>query len=227
MQISGGKLISLLKTEEFSIFSGTLTIDGGGFHSSGGPIQNNFVVRNGGDIRLPELLEFSDNNRLDVQVSFYELQSLASIEGLELSLATNSTIHTPELLTAAGLDSRAAIPDGAVWNAPKLTGLNDTTLNIEAGGVLNAPLLQTFRDSTVSIEPGVGFNTGLLTDIDDSQFSVAEGSVLTVGADGYHRTNQKKQITSFHVAGPGSLIDASSIQTITNANTWRQTYFYG
>ena len=27
------------------------------------------------------------------------------------------------------------------------------------------------------------------------------------------------------MAGPGSLIDASSIQTITNANTWRQTYF--
>ena len=84
------------------------------------------------------------------------------------------------------------MPTFAFWNAPKLTGLNDTTLNIEVGGVLNAPLLQAFRDSTVSIEPGVGFNTGLLTDIDDSQFSVTGGSVLTVGADGYHRTNQKK-----------------------------------
>ena len=191
---------------------------------AGGNDWASFVLREGGDIRLDNLQQATQNIQFDVQVPNYTLPSLVTAEALWVKLAIGTRLDMPELADIQGPGARIEIPTFATLSAPNLTHVSGTEVDLAVGGKLIAPNLTTFTDSAITISPGRFLVAPPFGNVDGSRLFVEDGGVLRVAATSYTHAAGGSNDTVLRAAGSGSLLDMSAAsQMAISVNAWSWT----
>ena len=198
--------------------SNVVNVDGGSIQQFGNT-QNHFQISSGGMIDFMNLNSIGGRNLFTIDTPLYTLPSLINADGLIVNLAIGTSLDTPNLLCvdqrSNGFSNSFTLPIFSNWQAPLLTVLNDTVLDLTVGSTLSAPSLTEFRNSSVTLEPGIAFNFNSLLEIDDSQIAVVGGQQLTISDVEFNRTLAGEN-TAFLADGTGSEIVASAMNSISN-----------
>jgi hypothetical protein len=173
-----------------------------------------FVLTTEGQIRLDVLQAISGNVRLNVRVPTFTLPKLGAVDGSEILVGTNAMMNAPLLQSVTSSSIR--VDNGGKLDLPQLKRLDSVSLTLNGSGAFIATNLTTYRNSDVSLTAGRDLQVGLLTDIYASRLSVSDGRTLRVGAGIYDMAqNLRSSLRVFSADGAGSLLDLSSLQSIT------------
>jgi hypothetical protein len=161
-----------------------------------------FNIQSGGDIDLTGLVEIpSGYARFNVDNPSYTLPLLEYAANVTFDASAVSTIELPLLSSGTG-----------------------TVFTIEDGGTINAPQLTSLTYGNINLSSLKTLVTGFITNIDNTVFSIHDGAQFgtaygNIGAPSYTATGLNNNYTVMNVAGSGSLLDLSSIESINDAFT--------
>ena len=154
----------------------------------------------GGSLHLNNLQTLSGNRnvRITSDGTLISLPQLQSIEGSVLfELADGQTLDLPQLHLLDGAGGNSS----AVLEAPN-------------GGTIDAPLLTTVRRSQINVAPTQTLNLGILADIDGSRIRVSGGQNFSVAAASYDSLSYFGGGDVFAAEGTGSALSLGSIANI-------------
>ncbi|MCX6904524.1 MAG: Ig-like domain-containing protein, partial [Verrucomicrobia bacterium] len=174
--------------------SGVQTVLGpSAWHRYGGYDWLTFNVQNGGNIRLDSLKQISRHTIFNLHTPRFDLPALQTVDSSTFNLDNGSKLYMTNL-----------------------SRVDSCTINFGFNSTLNAPSLVNFVNTSLSVAPGVIVNAPAFTNVYGSVFSVSAGSSLRLGApvyDTYQNWQTSPAILS--ADGTGSLLDASSMQSLT------------
>ena len=138
------------------------------------------------------------NVRVTSDGTSLSLPQLESIRGsIQFELSDGQTLNLPELSFLDGAGSSSS----AVVEAPN-------------GGTIQAPKLTTIRRSQINVAPTQTLSLGNLTDIEGSRIRVTGGQSFAAAATFYDSLDHFDGGDVFAVEGPGSILSLSSVATI-------------
>ena len=175
-----------------------------------------FFVATDGDITLPSLTQVNGRTWFDIDLPTYTLPALQESTGaLLLDLDLGTLLSVPSLQRIGGSSNVVTVPVFAGIDAPSLTEINGTTVNLSVGGTIDSPNLTTFTSSTITLSPGRILNAPAFTNIDHSRIFVDGGETFTVSAPSYtYNLGINADQTLLSVDGAGSLLDMSSVGSL-------------
>lgn len=186
-----------------------------------------FEAQNSGVIDLSNLTSLTgaaggDNLLISIDTSGdIDLSSLATMIGSAAFDITLPAYTLPSLLTTTGVD--VSIASTTTLNMPVATSIDDADFILPGGSTINAPSLTALTASSLSLVPGVTFATANLENIDGTDVSVSGGesfgSQVTATAYNYNVTGFKTGGDILSADGTGSSIDLGGIEFFSdNAN---------
>ncbi len=192
------------------------------------------AIASDGDIDLSSLAYLDGRAGFDIDIADYALPSLqeaAQTVGFDLNEGT--MLHLPSLERILGWGNSIIVPVFATFEAPIVTQMAGTTIDLSVGGTLDVPSLTTFTSGTLmltQIEQGGPYLTcPPFSNIDNSRLILDDGSVFTVAATSYHyNPGITANLTILSTDGVGTLLDMSSIGSVSvpfNRDMWT-TYTY-
>jgi hypothetical protein len=139
---------------------------------------------------------------------------------VDLSLATGGSILLSSLQSVGGGGYlRFIAADGADFDLPSVTSLQNVRFELSAGSSFTAPVLESLNYTSLSLQPERTYDFGGIGNIDNTDvqnFSGRAWGVVTgdIDAQSYTRTGYRYGSGSiFGASGAGSVLDLSSIQT--------------
>ncbi len=139
-----------------------------------------------------------------------DLSSLISVSRVLFDVDVTS-FDLPSLATAAA--SRFQISTGAAVNAPNLSSVSGAIISVSDGGALNAPNLTSLTTSLATFTASNSIQTAGLVNIDGSRFFVEADAVFdSVTAPGYQATFSGSQ-TIMQAIGVGAVLDLSTLKS--------------
>ncbi len=131
-------------------------------------------------------------------------------------LETGETVNAPNLTSA----------EYTWFTGGSYTDGNDTSAPLPAGSVINAPRLSSVRRSTINLNNLSTFNTAALAEIDDARIYVSGGVTYNKVTDtNYLSTNHWGSTDLFRASEAGTVLNLSSLQTLTfGQNTAPRVY---
>lgn len=183
-----------------------------------------FRVRSGGVLDLSSLRKISRRVRL-VPEQNWTLPALEEIETGWLLPAAGVTLSLPEALRMNG--GVIQVPNTAVIQAPKLTAIRETTIDVAAGGTLQAPLVTDLTGSAITLDPGETLQLGTVSQFDRLSLVAKATPAFSFSATAYTLpedwgANRKL----FEADGAGVILNVSSLQTLTVGGSWYGAWDY-
>jgi autotransporter-associated beta strand protein len=211
IQASSGAVIDLSGLSSVSTISGdnndalNFVMDGGGTIDLSNLQSINSATGNGGE-RVRFYYEAGQT---------YSLPKLVTARATEFYLRTGTTLNVDELTTIERNYSTISLGTDAAFNAPELTSMANATIGAGAGAAFNAPQLSNLSRVSLTIQPDYTFNTAQLTSINHSTIHVSGGMTFDrVIAPSYGNTVGVSE-TIFSSTGTGTVLDLSSLQSMT------------
>ncbi|AQQ72548.1 hypothetical protein SMSP2_02938 [Limihaloglobus sulfuriphilus] len=161
-----------------------------------------FNIQSGGDIDLGSLVQIpSGYARFNVDIPSYTLPLLEYAANVTFDASAVSTIELPALAAGSG-----------------------SVFTIEDGGTINAPQLVSLTYGNINLSPLKTLVTGSITNIDNTVISINDGAQFgtaygNISAPSYTATGLNNNYTVMSVAGSGSVLDLSSVESINDAFT--------
>ncbi|MBI9015785.1 MAG: hypothetical protein JEZ07_00855 [Phycisphaerae bacterium] len=158
----------------------------------------NFHMDSDGLIDLSSLLEIpSGYVNFDINIPEYTLPLLQGTSGTTFDASAVSII-----------------------NLPALTSFYNGALTIADGGTINAPVLSSLTYSSLNLNPTRTLITSDLTDIDNSRIALTDG--IDYGTDivatSYSAAGLTSSLTLFSTTGDGTVLDLSSLESFNGSN---------
>ena len=202
---------------------------------SGGMLE--MTVDSGGQLKLDNVRQLSQNLRFNLGVPVFHLPQVVSMDSVTISQIGSGKLDATNLLTI--VNSTMSSTNGGVLNLPKLAAMTNSTLNLSTGAVFSAPQLWSLNNVPVNIagngsfqatnlascinaaifiQPGRDFEPGLLTNIYGSSVSVKGGANFRVASSSYETPPAEwgsyPPANIFLADGSSSALDLSALKSI-------------
>jgi len=194
-----------------------LTVD-----NLGGTPTRTIRATAGGVVDLSGLELIEQTSTDDVLEIIADPGSLVDLSGLTQTISAGGPIRirTSDDLTLPILGSAEQLEleslAGATISCPALTTLTGGAIaELGPGGSVNAPLLTDVRGTTIDLDGVDTLVTGPLSSIDDATILLSAGAGVNVTATDYRILSTG---TRFRASGPTTVLDLSSLESITNPN---------
>ena len=184
------------------------------------------LIASGGDIRFPSLAQVDGRTWFNIDVPEYTLPALEAMTATHMDTTDAVTVNLPTLGT---FDSGTlTVPNGGTVNADQMVNFTSSTMAINDGGTVNAPVLTNVSSSAISLNPSRTLNAPAFTNIENARLAVDGGAVLTVADDHYYLNlgDWREHLTILSANGAGSLLDLTSIGSISVPISVSYTYVY-
>ena len=174
-----------------------------------------FLFENSSVLDLSSLTTVNGRTRFDVSVPIYSFPSLQNTTAATwFNLSIGSQVSAPQLTTIAGASNVLTVPVFAEFDAPLLSSISGTAVDLGVGGVLGAPNLTSFTNSSITISPGRFLNSPPFTNIENSRLFVDGGAEFSVAATSYLlNLNIGNAQDIMSADGSGSLLDLSLLES--------------
>ena len=111
-----------------------------------------------------------------------------------------------------------ALATGSTLTANSLTALEGSSIELDSQATLNATSVTSIRNSELTIAPDRTYNLGQLSEIDNARISVSGGVAYDNVTDSSYVNDRNANETIFSAEGSGSILDLSSLTSLTYGN---------
>ncbi len=213
-----------------SLTNGSLTIQGGAYSLPGlTDVDGSNLYAEGGSLVLPGLTSYSSSysyfqaegsgSELDVSA----LTTLTQQGSWEVDALYGGVVDLTGMTSLEGIDAGITIQDvgGSTLIDPNVTSLDYVTVTLDGTDTQITNSWTSFTNGSLTIQGGAYSLPGL-TDVDGSNLYAEGGTLALPGLTSY-----SANYTDFQAEGSGSVLDVSSLTTLSQQGTWEIDAIYG